>query len=233
MNKNEVIVQFSNKDILSAISTLCTENEVNLGYVAKFNKKITKIYKDVIFADVLKNLLNIEKTKGGLTDVYIDCKNGQLNIIPYQLEQNLTSIIANNMIISSDMTYSNITTKKSLQDLRNRVIFSDNNDKSLRKAERSNSNSISIYGLLTAVETVDTDKNNNLKELAEKKLDELNKITEEQSLSLLGDYRVSKGKLVDLNIREYGLNGRYLIKNANHTISNKEIVSITIEKINL
>lgn len=46
----------------------------------------------------------------------------------------------------------------SFQELKNRVIYSDNNEKSTRTVVASNTASISTYGLLTNIETVDTKK---------------------------------------------------------------------------
>jgi len=102
---------------------------------------------------------------------------------------------------------------------------------SLRVCSNLIPSSINTYGLLTCIETVDTNKQNNLSKLADNKLKELNKIKEEISLSLIADYRVSKGKLIDFNNTDYGLNNTYLIKSASHNIDSKqEIVNVSIEK---
>ena len=48
---------------------------------------------------------------------------------------------------------------------------------------------------------------------------------------MLGDYRISKGKILDMNVPEYALNGTYLIKSASHTIDKtKEKIKVSIEK---
>lgn len=179
----------------------------------------------------MKELIELEKVKGELKDLYIDCKNGRLNIFEYQIEQNLTALIGNNFLIRSDNTYSNCSVKKSIQELKNRVIYADNNEKSLKQVIVADNNSISTYGLLTIIETIDTNKQNNLKELAKRKLAELNKIKTEISKTLIADYRVSKGKLIDFKNNKYGINGIYLIKTASHNITTEaETVNITIEK---
>ena len=70
-----------------------------------------------------------------------------------------------------------------------------------------------------------------MSKLAEDKLYELNRIKEERSLELLGDYRISKGKLIDFTNSDYGLSGVYLVTSASHTIDNqKELVKVSIEK---
>ena len=230
LNKNEVIEQFRGDNITDAIKKLCKDNNVS-ATVPKFKNKVAKIYKDKIFADVLKDLIKLEKDKGGLKDLYIDCKNGALNIRQYVKEDDLTSLIGNGFLVKSDKTYSNVSVKQSIQDLKNRVRYANNNEKSVEFVEQKNTDSMAIYGTLTQVETVDTNKNNNLKDFAQSKLDELNKIKEERSLELLGDYRISKGKLIDFTNTDYGLNGTYLVTSASHAIDNqKELVKVSIEK---
>lgn len=232
LNKNEVIKQFKKEtNIRQAITELCKEYQINLSYIPNFKATVKKIYKDTIFADIIKDMLNIEKSKGGLRDLYIDCKNGNLSINRYQIEQNLTTIIGNGFLVNYDETYSNIKTKKSFQELKNRVLISDNKEKNIKYVEEKNDASIRTYGLLTAVETVDSSKKVSYKKLANDKLQELNKIKEEISLSLLSDYKISKGKLIDFTISDYGLTGVYLVTSATHTIDNtKEVVDVSIAK---
>ena len=84
---------------------------------------------------------------------------------------------------------------------------------------------------MASVESVDTKKTNNLNLLAQEKLEELNRPQEDINLTLLGDYRVGKGKIINLNIEEYKLEGLYLIKSANHKIDKeKDEIDISIER---
>lgn len=176
-------------------------------------------------------MLELEKTKGGEKDLYIDCKDGKFNIRKYEIEQNLTALIGNNFMLSSNNTYSKCSVKQSIQELKNRVIYTDNDEKSLKRVEAKKQDSILTYGLLTTIETVDTNKNNNLKQLAENKVNELNVVKEDITLSLLADHRVSKGKLIDFTNSDYGLSGVYLVKTATHELTaTGEIVSVSIEK---
>lgn len=78
---------------------------------------------------------------------------------------------------------------------------------------------------------MDTKKTNNLNLLAQKKLEESNRQQEDISLTLLGDYRLGKGKIINLKVEEYKLEGLYLIKSANHKIDkDKDEIDITIKK---
>lgn len=230
LNKNEVIKQFKNANIGKAIESLCNEFDIS-ATMPEFKTTVSKIYKDVVFADILKELLELEKTKGGRDDLYIDCKNGKLNIKRYSVEENLTALIGSGFLVDSNRTYSNCSVKKSIQELKNRVIYTDNNEKSLKRVTISDNENISSYGLLTAIETVDTNKNNNLKTLAKTKLAELNQSKTEISKTLIADYLVAKGKIIDFTNSDYNLTGMYLVKSASHEITaNAEIVNVSIEK---
>ena len=231
LNKNKIIKQFKNKNIGDAIKELCKEYNINILALPTFRNSVSKIYKDTVFADILKELLELEKDKGGLKDVYIDCKDGSLNIKQYQREQNLSAMIANNIYVSSHDTINNVKTTKSIQDLKNSVYYTDNDEKSLKYITSEDKKSIAQYGLLRSIEKVDTNKENNLKKLADDKLAELNKVKETYEGSMLGNHRISKGKIIDLNIKDYDMIGTYLIKAVNHSIDNsKEIISYTLEK---
>jgi len=243
LKNNQVVKKFNGENIGTAIINLCQENNIgefkNDGRdtvfsvnIPKFTQTIKKIYKGETFDEILKELLELEKTKGGIKDVYIDCKNGGLNIRRYEVEESLITPVAQVLIIDGFTTYNNVTVKHSIQKLRNRVIITDNaNDKIIKNIQKKEDDSIATYGLLTHVEKVDTNKNNNLIKLAENKLAELNKVEESISLSILGDYRAGKGKIIPIELEEYNLTGKFLIKTAAHKIyENREEVDISIQR---
>ena len=65
----------------------------------------------------------------------------------------------------------------------------------------------------------------------EEELKELNKPKETIGLSMIGNYKLQKGKEIYLNIKKYNLEGVFLIKTASHTIDKqKEIVSVSLER---
>lgn len=240
LNKNQVIIQYKTEiNLKTAIESLCSLYDIKLedknnsisAELPDFKAKVKKIYKNVQFADVIKDLIKIEKDKNGLNDVYIDCKNGLLNIRQYQIEKDLTAIIGNGFLVNSKMTYSNIKTTKSIQEMKNKVFVADNNEKSVVYKEAIDNESVRVYGLLSTIETVDSSKYCDAQHIADTKLKELRQVKEEISLSLLGDYKISKGKLIDFTISEYDLKGIYLVKSASHKITNeKELVNISIAK---
>ncbi len=234
LNKNKVIKQFRAKDnvnIGTAIGSLCAYYDIAVGELPQFKNKVAKIYRDKIFADVLKDLLKLEKDKGGLRNVYIDCKNGGLEIKKYKNESSLSVLIANAISVAANKTINEVTVTKSIQDLKNQVIYIDD-QKKMESHPKPDEKSIKAFGLLQAVEHPDADETKSLDELAADKLAELNKIKETFSLSMIGDYRISKGKVIKLEVNKYELNGFYLIKTVSHNIdSKKEIVNMTVELV--
>ena len=159
-------------------------------------------------------------------------KLGNLDILTYQKKTDLSAVIANNIRVNSYSTIAEVETKKSIQGLKNKVIYSNNDEKSVFQVEQHNQDSINTYGLLTSVETIDTNKNNNLLQLAQNKVDELNNPKETYSIKkMLGDYRVAKGIILDLDVPEYDLLGNYLIISVKHNIdNNKELIDFKMEK---
>ena len=87
------------------------------------------------------------------------------------------------------------------------------------------------YGILNHIEEVEAKTDGEYIKIANKRLEELNKVTDSLSLTLLGDYQMHRGVVIPLKREDLNLNDRYLIKSSNHTISDsKETVNITIEK---
>ena len=49
---------------------------------------------------------------------------------------------------------------------------------------------------------------------------------------MISNFRLQKGKKIYLNIKDYNIEGVYLVKTASHTIdSKKEVVNITVEYV--
>lgn len=233
LNKNQVVKQFKgNRKIDEELTSLCREYNINLNTSPKFTQTIKKIYKGETFGDIIKEMLELERVKGGLKNTYIDCKNGGLNIRRYQVVDELIAVVADALLLDSFITQNKVSVKHSIQNLKNRVIVTDNaNDKITRNFPLQENDSILTYGMLTHVEKIDTDKKNNPQRIAKDKLIELNRVTEEISLNIIADHRAGKGVIIPLDIEEYGLNGFYLIISANHKIyRNREEIAINLKK---
>ncbi len=231
INQNEIIEQFKKIKISDAIKKLCENYGVPAGEIPEMSSTVTEIYKDKKLSDVINELLELAKTKGAIKDVYCTCARGKFEILKYTTITDLTGQMGEIFSISSEKTIHQPTIHVSMQELRNRVIVTDNaSDKMTKQVKAEDTESMSKYGLLQEVETVDTSKTNNLSKIASDKLKELNKLSKTINVSMLGGYQMHKGVIMPIDCERFGVKGNFLIKSSKHTINGKsEVVAVTLE----
>lgn len=101
-------------------------------------------------------------------------------------------------------------------------------------AERINQDSVDRYGYLNYIEETEIEKNKNYTTLANSKLNELNRISDELSLTMHGDYNLQKGVVALIQNNELEINSNYRIDSTNHRISGvTEKVTINISQTNI
>ncbi len=229
VNQNEIITQFKNIKISDAIKKLCDNYSIPVGNIPEMSATVTEIFKDKKLSDVFNQLIEYAKEKGSIKDVYFTCARGKLEILPYETIIDLTGKNGT-FLIYSNKTINSESIKVSMQELRNRVIVADNNEKSQKHVVVEDENSISKFGLLQEVETIDTSKANNLKKIASEKLTSLNKLSKSISMSMLGDYRMHKGVIIPIEAEEIGVKGNFLITSSKHNINGDvEHVSVNLQ----
>ena len=231
LNQNQVVIQFRGVNIGDAIRRLCTENRINLAALPNYNRTVAKIYKGASVAEVLKDLQELERGKGGIATTYIDCKSGALRIRSYSLLQNLRAFYSNDIPFNATGTIKDVSVSQTFENRKNRILVANNDEKSVATISLSDAAAIRLYGQLTHVERVDTNKNNNLPQIVRDKLIELNQNNTQISLTMLGDWRIAKGVVIPINVPEYGLSGNYLILSAKHSIDDKrEEIQLTVRR---
>lgn len=232
LNKNSIIKQFNGVKISDAFKQLCKDFNIPVGTIPEMTTTIKKIYKNVVLADVFKEFLDLIESKAGVDYFYFTCIDGKFNIKKYELIENLQGYVGDVFSISSIDTIQSPSVSVTMEDLKNRVIVTDNaSDKITKRVTLSDANSISKYGLLQHIEEVDTDNKINFNQIAKNKLAELNKLKITVDLSMLGDYRMRKGVVMPVNNERLQIDGDFLIKSSRHSISdNKEIVTVNLER---
>lgn len=172
---------------------------------------------------------NVRQRIDGTATTYIDCKSGALRIEDYSVLPAVTAFYSNNIPFNATGTIKDVSVSQTFENRKNRVPVANNDEKSVATISLSDAAAIRLYGQLTHVERVDTNKNNNLPQIARDKLTELNQNNTQISLTMLGDWRISKGHILPINVPEYGLSGNYLILSAKHDINDKrEEIKLTI-----
>ena len=231
LNKNSVIKQFNSIKISDAFSKLCAEFNIPVGEIASMSTTVKKIYKGVNLADIFREFLELHRAKTGEDYYYFTCSNGSFNVKKYEVNDSLTGVVNDTMAIKSIYTLMSPSVSVSMADLKNQVVVTDNSSDKISKLVKVNdSESISKYGLLQHVETVDTDSTNNLTGIAQNKLKELNQLSTMIDITMLGDYNMHKGVIIpDFINEELDLSGDYLIKSSRHTIDSvKEVVTVNL-----
>ncbi|MCD7779750.1 MAG: hypothetical protein LUH05_03665 [Candidatus Gastranaerophilales bacterium] len=222
--------------VTDAINVLCTEFGLKTGSIIDISYKISKIYKNTAISDIFKELLEFAIQKGLSNQYYFDCKNGKVNLFQYQLNDSLCGYVANIYKLKSTDTITSYDISSSIEEMKNKikVISSVTKNKQTSVTERytTSAENTEEYGILQEIIETDTETlSASCRMLAENKLKELNVITEEITLSVLGDYQMRKGIYFLIENTTLDLSGYYLIKSSSHSIQGSiEKVNINIKK---
>lgn len=238
LEKNSATIQFKGENTTDAIKNTCKEFQLACDSLPEIPQTIKKIYKNEQVSKILKEILQTAQTKGLDKKYYYDCMNGYVNLNHYVENDNLRGVIANLHTIKSTNTISSFNISSSMENMKTRVqIFKKLDDKNVKPPRcyttpyEENKTNIDKYGILNHIEEVEATTDEEYIKIANRKLEELNKVADTLSLSLLGDYQMHRGIIIPLKRENLGLDNKYLIKSSNHTISDsKETVNITIEK---
>lgn len=220
LNKSTVIKQFKKLKGTICIQELCKILDIK-NKVEGAEAIIDCIYKDKLIIDVIRDILDKStQITGKKFNLYMD--NDTLVIEPfkkifingkYELSENDFINIADNI--------GNISYSDSVIDLKNSIIVLSSDKKAIRYlGNAKDEQSINKYGMLQEVVEVDAKDFKNSQGVANIKLKELNKVTQNINLSMLGNEEVRAGKVITLNVSNFFLIGNYLIKSSSHKLEN-------------
>lgn len=231
LNKSTVIKQFKKIIGNQAIKELCKEADIDVevdGAVAI----IDCIYKDKTIIEVIKDILE-KSTQITTKRFFVQMELNKLKI------GNFKKIIVNGKytlsltdIISVNDNIENVSYSDNIIDLKNSVIVITGDEKAIRYIGKAKDNlNIEKFGMLQEVVNLDAKDYKQGQNVANNKLKELNKVTQNISLSMLGDTVIKAGRVLNLNIPSKNLVGDYLIKSSSHTLENKNHkVNVTLEE---
>ena len=220
LNKNEVIIQFNNVKIDTAIKQLCAKVNVPCGNICSINAYVTKIFKDNTVSDIILELLEMARKKTGAKYVF-SCQKGKLEIVNTMAQCDDDIVLTDGQTINIADSLGNISYSESIQELKNSISIVDSGEKSVFVvASAKDSASINQYGLLGQIETVDKDDKTSKSIIASNMLKELNKVTTSVSVEMLGTDNLKKGSVLNLNYPDFNIEGNYYAKTTKHTISN-------------
>lgn len=103
----------------------------------------------------------------------------------------------------------------------NTIVVTSSDENSTRIiAQVDDITNIDKYGLLQETISIDDKDISQARNIAENKLNDFNRIIEDNFIELLGNDQVRAGRIIELNEPITGLVGRYLVKECTHTFVN-------------
>ncbi|TPG71172.1 hypothetical protein EEL31_23885 [Brevibacillus laterosporus] len=218
LNESKVTVQFRNTPAKKAIEQLIKPFKIPIGKIDISNEKITKIYNNKKVSEVIKDILTYALLKSNNT-YRMEIQEGKFFIL------NQESLVINPLIQLTKNsgrfpildTIKDPVRKISITKLKNsiQVVHDDKVIYTLHE-----NNSINKFGLLQESLSVDKDevKKGTYKQMANILLGKLNVISEENSLTLLGNDEIRSGRLIYISEETTGMDNLYLIKTAVHSL---------------
>ena len=221
LNESEEVIQFKNISCKKAISSLLDKYSIKIGAVALPDIYFSYLYKDKKISEIIKHILSIVSAQTG-KKFRMEMRQGKFYIEEYSdlivdpQYKNAINLAAMKSLdyIGTDFGYS-----ESIESMKNKVVIVSNDEKSNAIIESvEDADSISRYGLLQEVETIDDEDISKAKNIAKNMLSDLNRITEDISINILGDVNLRSGRYV--NIENNFFAGKFLIKNTSHSYNN-------------
>ena len=221
LNESEEIIQFNNVTSNQAITQLLTKYNVGIGAIDATGVMINRIYRDEKVSDIIRDILSIVSSKTG-GKYRIEMRSGSLFIEKYsKLEINPFYKPAENLAETDSRNAMNVgfNYRESISNLKNKIIVIGNEEKSISiLADVESQESISKYGLMQEVITVEDGELAQVKNIAKKMLEDLNRKGVDLNISVPGNIDLKSGRYIELN-NEY-ISGTFLIKSTNHTFNN-------------
>lgn len=221
LNKNKLIKQFKNIGADAAIKNICSSIGVDTGIVAPMATSITKIYKNNTVAEIILDILKQVTEETG-KKYKMEVNSRKLDIKPEGYEK----------VKARYDFQGNVSKSESIADMKNAIVVTSNNqDNTNILAEKRDESSIKRYGMLQEVIQIEPKDISKVRNIASKKLEELNKTISKVSIEVFGSDNLRAGRTLEVINEEFGLKGEYLIRNCNHSYQKYHKTSLELEVI--
>ena len=218
LNESDEVIQFKNITCKRAIEKLLNSYNIKIGNLELPSISFSYLYKDKKISEIIKHILSIVTNQTG-QKFRMEMRQGKFHIEKYSelivdpYYKNAINLAAMKSLdfIDTDFSYS-----ESIESMKNKVEIISNNEQSQAIIESlADEESINRYGLLKEVQVIDDEDISKAKNIAKNMLSDLNRITKDISINILGDINLRSGRYVNLNNQFFS--GKYLIKNTSHS----------------
>ncbi|WMI80898.1 XkdQ/YqbQ family protein [Anaerotignum sp. MB30-C6] len=233
LNKSKVIKQFNNVSADAAIKQLLTEFSVPIGSIAPMKTIIKKIYYDKEVSEVIKDIMEEVKKATGIRYI-MEMNRGKLEI--YKAADKVvkaTVKLADNVApIDCMTTISSPSKSRSIEEMKNSIkLYVGNESKVQVYAEAKNDSLISKYGLLQETQSLEEKNIAQAKNIANNLLKELGKVVETAEITVLGNFDLRAGRIVEVHEPSTEISGKYRIKSCNHEIGALHKTTLELEVV--
>ena len=209
LNKNKLIKQFKNISASDAIKNMCNQIDIKIGDIDNIPTSITKIYKNKTVAEIINDIL-----------IQVLNETGK----KYKLEINNDALdVKKHKLIEAKKPYEfwgKITKNEDITEMKNVILVTSNNQDDINTMGKAiDKASIKRYGRLQEIVEVEPKDVSKVRNIANKRLQELNKVFTSVNVQTLGDNSLRSGRIIEVVNKEFNLNSKYLIKSANHKYS--------------
>lgn len=209
LNKSKTIIQFNGMRADDAIKKLCSKVNIPLGHVPSMKTKVSGIYKDNTISEIIFEIIEACSSELG-TRYFIEMIASKLHIGQVKKEA-----------INLDLSHiGNLNITRSINELKNSIIYTSGDEKSTRVMFKvDDPYSISRFGLLQDIESVDDKDISQVRNLSKNALKEKNRVAETLSLDMIANDDIKAGLTIFLEDKSKGIRGNYLIKECTNTLS--------------
>lgn len=234
LNKSKAVIQFNKLRADKAIIQLLNKYSVPIETVASMNTIISGIYYDKEVSEIIKDILD-KVNKASKKKFLMSMQKGKFCILENHIKPITIKIKQANNLAPVDIRkiIANAKKTESIENMKNSItIYSEDNKRIKKQYTVSDKGSISRYGLLSDTESVSDKEVAKIKNIADSKFKELNKIEKTLSLDVIGSFDLLAGRVMEFNIKDLNIKGVYMIKSASHKITNVlHTVSLELEAI--
>ncbi|MGL5709597.1 MAG: XkdQ/YqbQ family protein [Cetobacterium sp.] len=222
LNNNKVIKQFNALNASAAIENLLKDIGASTGDIENIATSITKIYRNNTVAEIIEDILKIANEETG-KKYHLVIEDTTFNLVLYK---KIKAEVVDNV-------FGMPTLNESITNMKNSVlVVSNDQEETAIYAKAKDEEGIKKYGMLQEIIEVDPDKDDisKVRNIANTKLKELNKVTQKVSISAFGNDELKAGRILEIDLKDFGVKGEFLIKSCTHTFQKgKHICNMELE----
>jgi hypothetical protein len=221
LNQSKSVYQFNGVSADQAIKRILNDFGMLIGTIPPMSAKITKIYIQKTPAEIIDDILDQQEQQSGY-NYSPELIKGYIDIVPtvdrvIQGTFTLAGVTADIMSVPLDAQRD-----RDLTQMRNRIkIITEGSNTYVTQAIAQDTANASHYGVIEETFKINAADVAKSRQVANILLSRLDKVLENNTLTLMGDTAVKAGYLINVTEPITGMSGQYLINHVKNTVNNQ------------